>query len=196
MHALIRRLHLYSAFTLLAFVVMYFVTGYVLSHPRWFGKATETVATRAVGLEPFDLGGSPNEGAFARGLQDALATRGKAEPGRRQNDGSWQFVFFHPGHLTEVLVAPDLRSATVTEKRFGWQRVLIGFHRLHGYGGGAWYDAWAVVYDLASISMIVFAITGVCLWYWLSRHRWPGWVILAGGFILTTATIVYLSVLP
>jgi len=114
------------------------------------------------------------------------------EPGRRRKDGTWTFEFFRPGHLTEVVVSADLKSATVTEHRFGWQRVLAGFHRLHGYGGGWLYDLWAVLYDLASAAMIVFAVTGVVLWHRLARPRWPGWVLLACGLAFTASTLSYL----
>jgi len=89
-------------------------------------------------------------------------------------------------------VSADLKSATVTEHRFGWQRVLAGFHRLHGYGGGWLYDLWAVLYDLASAAMIVFAVTGVVLWHRLARPRWPGWVLLACGLAFTASTLSYL----
>ena len=50
LNVLIRRIHLGSAFVLLGFVVMYFVTGLVVTHGAWFGEATEQVVRRT---EPF-----------------------------------------------------------------------------------------------------------------------------------------------
>lgn len=190
-HRLIRRLHLVSGFVLLAFVVMYFVTGFVLTHGGLLGEATEQVVRRT---EPFPMSLSkrPGDAAFASSLGTTLGLRGKPSKVEHRKDGTWRVSYFHPGHLTEVTLPSDLGSMTVEEKRFGWQRVLIGLHRLHGYGGGGGYDVWAVMLDLASVSMILFAITGVLLWHRLARDHRPGWMILAAGFVLTASTVTYL----
>ncbi len=192
MHPWIRRIHLYCGFMLMAFVVMYFVTGYVLTRGSLFGKASETTTQRTVPLNSAMLSPKPDEDAFAAALQEQLGVSGKRSPAKRHADGNWRFTFFHPGHRTEVTLAADLKSASITEKRFGWQRVLVGFHRLHGYGGGWFYNLWAALYDLASGAMIVFALTGVVLWYRLARPRWPGWVLLACGFGFTASMLGYL----
>jgi len=190
-HQLIRRLHLVSAFVLLAFVVMYFVTGFVLTHGGLLGEATEQVVRRT---EPFPEGLSrrPGDAAFASSLGTTLGLRGKPSKVEHRKDGTWRVSYFHPGHLTEVTLPADRGPMTVVEKRFGWQRVLIGLHRLHGYGGAAVYDVWALMLDLASASMILFAITGVLLWHRLSGDHRPGWIVLAAGFLLTASTVTYL----
>jgi hypothetical protein len=195
-YTLLRRLHLTCAFVLMAFVVMYFVTGYVLTHGDWFGQATVDKQERTVVLDSGRLGAQPDEAGFAAALQEQTGIRGQRSPGRREGDRSWRFQYFRPGHLATVMVSPDLRSAQVTEQHLGWQRILIGFHRLHGYGGGWLYDLWAVLYDLASLSMIVFAVTGVWLWFRLAGRYWPGLVILGAGLALTLATAGYLLLAP
>ena len=191
--SLIRRIHLTCAFLLLGFVLMYFISGHVLSHGSWFGEATEQTVRRT---EPFPAGVSaqPNAAAFASTLRENLGLRGKASTVQHRRDGTWRVTYFHPGHLTEVTVAADLASVTVEEKQFGWQRVLIGLHRLHGYGGGTFYDVWAFLFDLVSASMIVFAVTGVLLWHRMTRDRRPGWIVLATGFALTASTLTFLLV--
>jgi hypothetical protein len=196
MYTLLRRLHLLCAFVLLAWVGMYFVTGYVLTHGGWFGEATVVKQERTVTLAAGALAGQPDEAGFAGALQAQLGVRGQRSPGRREGTGSWRFQYFRPGHLVSVVVTPDLQSAQVTEQRLGWQRVLIGLHRMHGYGGGWLYDLWAVLYDLTSVSQILFAITGVWLWYRLARRHWPGVVVLAAGLALTLATAGYLWYAP
>jgi hypothetical protein len=70
--------------------------------------------------------------------------------------------------------------------------IAHGLHRLHGYGGGGLYDVWAVLYDLASLALIVFAFTGVYLWHATLRPRWPGWLALGVGAVFTTAMILHL----
>jgi len=44
-------------------------------------------------------------------------------------------------------------------------------------GGGWLYDLWAVVYDLASASMILFALSGIYLWH----QRRPGSFLKIGN---------------
>jgi hypothetical protein len=66
------------------------------------------------------------------------------------------------------------------------------YHRLHGYSGGLNYYLWAFIYDLSSISMIVFSLSGVYLWYKTERKRTAGWFVLLGSTVLTYATILYL----
>lgn len=192
MHSCFRQIHLYSAFVLMAFIVMYFVTGYVLTRGSLFGKASVTTTQRTVPVNSALLSAKSDEAAFATALQEQLGVSGKRSPAKRRDDGSWRFTFFHPGHQTEVTLAADLKSASIAEKHFDWQGALVGFHRLHGYGGGWLYDLWAVLYDLASGAMIVFAVSGVVLWHRLARPRWPGWVVLACGLAFTASTLSYL----
>ena len=52
------------------------------------------------------------------------------------------------------------------------RNILVGFHRMHGYGGGWLYNIWLVFYDLASLSLILFAVSGTYLWWRLARRRW------------------------
>lgn len=131
-------------------------------------------------------------------VQSRLRLGGKTplRPKSMDVQGRPVFEYMRPGTLIEVRFAVDLRTATATvlERKFGWQRTMIGFHRLHGYGGGKLYGAWAVAYDLTSAAMIVFGLTGVVLWHRLIKDRRLGWVLLTGAFLFTAATAVYLLV--
>jgi hypothetical protein len=94
-----------------------------------------------------------------------------------------------------VVVPSHSDSVTVTTKKKNFISALHQFHRIHGYHGGWNYRIWAFVYDLSAFSMIVFAITGVYLWYKTERVRWPGWLILAGFTLFIAFTIYYLRYL-
>lgn len=190
---LIRRIHRACAFSLLLFVMMYFITGFVLTHGSWFGEASEQEVRRTVAF-PAGVSVQPDPAGFAASLREVLDLRGKASTVQHRKDGTWRVSYFHPGHITELTVSADLTSVAAVEKRLGWQRVLVGLHRLHGYGGGALYDVWAVLFDLASASLIVFAVTGVLLWHRMLRDRRPGWLVLGAGLALTGSTIIYLVV--
>ena len=51
MYTIIRKIHQYTGLMLLAFVAMYFVTGYVIVHHDWFGEkpAVKTERTETLG---------------------------------------------------------------------------------------------------------------------------------------------------
>ena len=76
------------------------------------------------------------------------------------------------------------------------RNILVGFHRMHGYGGGWLYNIWLVFYDLASLSLILFAVSGTYLWWRLARRRWLGWVLLGVSWGYATITVVYLIYAP
>jgi hypothetical protein len=185
----IRRIHLFTGVGLLAFVVMYFVTGYVLIHGDWFANSPPEKTTRDEPLAAAP-GASPEE--FSALLQRQLNLTGKRQPPVRMKDGGWRFNYVRPGVSHEAVVPPSGGVVHITTSRFGTRQTLVGFHRLHGYGGGWMYDLWMVLYDLASASMIVFAVSGIYLWYKLTRRRLLGWVLLAASFTFATGTVVYL----
>lgn len=189
MYDTIRRIHLYTGVALLAFVVMYFVTGYVLIHGEWFPGGDPVKETREQSLTPA-TGASPEE--YSELLQRQFGLAGKRQPPVRMKDGAWRFNYARPGIAHEVVVPPAGDRVRITTSRFTTRQTLVGFHRLHGYGGGWVYDLWMVVYDLASASMIVFAVTGIYLWYKLTRRRLLGWTLLAVSFAFTTGTVLYL----
>lgn len=189
MYTIIRKIHQYTGLMLLAFVVMYFVTGYIIVHHEWFGEKpamkTERTETLSAGLPS-----GTDEAAAA--LQEMFGLNGMRYEPIRRGDGTWRFMFRRPGVDNEVIVAADGKSAKITETQRDAVGRLIGLHRLHGYRAGWAYYAWAVMYDLASMAMIVFAVTGVYLWYKLTSRRTLGWVMLGLGCAYAVTMIMYL----
>lgn len=53
-----------------------------------------------------------------------------------------------------------------------------------------------MVYELASAAMVVFAATGIYLWYKLTRRPLLGWMLLALSFSFAGGTILYLVHAP
>jgi hypothetical protein len=191
MYQLVRRLHLFTGLGLLLFILMYFVTGYVMIHSQWFGNSQPKTL---VHTEPLEFPPGLSEEGMSRYLQERFDLRGQPGSVNRRPDGSRRFTFGRPGTAVEALVDAGGRQVTLTEKKLPFRGTANGFHRLRGYRGGAFYMVWAALYDLASAALILFAITGIFLWYQSTLLRWPGLLCLAASFGFTASMVVYLVV--
>jgi hypothetical protein len=189
MYPLIRRVHLFTGLLLLVFVLMYFASGYVMVHNEWFNKPGPATTTRT---ETLNYSGESSDEVLSRYLQETFDLRGKRNPPNHRKDGSRQFNYTRPGTTFEAVVSPDGKQVAVTRKEFGFVGLANGMHRLHGYGGGRIYDAWAFLYDLASAALILFALTGIILWYQSTSRRLPGLICLGLSFGFSAAMILYL----
>ena len=197
-YTVLRKIHLYTGLALMTFVVMYFVTGYPMIHHEWFPDSEPRETVRTEPLEYADIADPDiaDPESYALYLQETFDLRGKRQRQRQRDDGSWRFDYFRPGTDIKVVVALDGKSVTITTREHGAKQTLIGFHRLHGYGGGWLYDLWVVFYDLASLSLIVFAFSGIYLWYRLTRRRLLGWIFLGISYGYAGATMLYLTYAP
>lgn len=189
MYTFIRRIHLFAGLLLLVFVLMYFLSGYVLIHEPWFGGREPRTSVRT---EPLASAGMFTDEAMSLYLQQAFNLRGQRSPANHRADGSVRFGFAHPGTAFEALVAAGGKQVTITRKDFGFGGLANGFHRLRGYHGGWLYVLWALLYDLASAALIVFAITGIVLWHQSTARRLPGWLCLGASFGFTAVMVLYL----
>lgn len=61
---------------------------------------------------------------------------------------------------------------------------------------GNLYDLWLAFYDLASLSLILFDVSGVYLRWRLARRRWLEWAFLGVCWGYASITIVYLVHAP
>ena len=187
-YIVLRKIHLYAGLAILAFVIMYFVTGYPMIHHDWFPRPEPVTVTRT---EALSYNGPADPAAYSKYLQDTFELRGRPTRARRQQDGSWQFRYFRPGTFYEAVVAPSGESVRITTRKENIVETMVGFHKLHGYGFGSIYNVWSVFYDLASFSMIVFAFTGIYLWYRVTKKKLLGWICLAFSYGYAVVTVLY-----
>jgi hypothetical protein len=185
----LRRIHLFTGLILLVFVLMYFVTGYVMIHAKWFG-GREAKTTKYT--EKLDINGTMADDVLVRRLQTELGFKGQPSDPEHRKGGSIRLSFTRPGTAFQLVIVPGTNLVTVTRKDFGFAGVANGMHRLRGYNGGWRYCAWSLLYDLASLALIVFALTGILLWYASTSRRLTGWLCLAAGCGFTASTVLYL----
>ncbi|SRR5579883_3188583 len=190
MYAFWRRIHLFTGLVLLVFVLMYFVTGYVMVHERWFGKRSSKDSSRT---EALDLPPGISDAELSRYVQATFDVHGQAGAPEHRKDGSIRINYVCPGTAVQALIEPAGKQVTIKTKQYGFAGTANGLHRLKGYHGGWTYWVWSLMYDSASVALIVFAITGVILWYQSTTRHLPGWLCLAAGLGFTIAMILYLT---
>ena len=186
----IRQIHLFAAFILTVFVLMYFITGFVMILEEYFPRKDNAVTT--VTKEIPGIRTASGETLVTQ-VREHFEVRGQYQV--RQGKVRTVITFLHPGTEATVVVPNHSDSVTLTTKERNFVAAMHHFHRIHGYHGGWNYKVWAFVYDLSALSMMIFAITGVYLWYKTERIRWPGWLILAGFTLFIAFTIYYLRYL-
>ena len=184
----VRKIHLYTAFILLLFVLMYFVTGFIMSHQHWFEPKEPIVETQTY---PMQIGSDLSIDELSVYLQKQFNIHAKKEEPKQKEDGRVTFRYFKPGQTYAAEVNADRTTVTVKTTRLPAYKTMIGFHRLHGYGGGWLYNIYIFMMDLASIATILFSLTGIYLWYKLIKKKTWGVIILSAcmGY---TAIVIYL----
>lgn len=188
MISLFRQIHLYSGLVFFVFILMYFISGYVILHNIIWGsnKPEKNARMEAVNY-PLNL---DNEGV-SEYLQRQFSINGKQLPPQQMKDGRWKFRYWHPGRWHEVIVALDRDSVEIVSIKWYSRRTLVQFHRLAGYEGDWPYKIWAFLYDLVCLTMIVFPISGIVIWYRFTKKRLFGWILLSLSFGFAGFTIFY-----
>jgi hypothetical protein len=189
MYHFFRRIHLFTGLVLLVFVLMYFVSGYVMIHPEWFGERESKDSTRT---EPLAVPAAVSDETLVSYLQAAFDLHGQSGTPEHRKDGSIRINFVRPGTSFQAVIDPARKHVTIIHKVFGVGGLANGMHRLKGYHGGWAYWVWSLLYDSASLALVIFGITGVILWYQSTTKHLAGWACLAASFGFTTAMILYL----
>jgi len=186
-YSLIRKIHLYIAFSILGFVFMYFVTGFILTHENWFSNADPKVLSKQYSLNLPETISAEEMSVY---LQDKLNIHAKREGQGKNKDGSMHFEYLKPGTTYNVTVSPDKSQADLQIKQFSTYVTMVGFHRMHEYSGGWLYNVYVLMMDLASIATILFGLTGLYLWYKLMKKKKMWGIILLSLSIGYTITII------
>jgi len=189
MYKLLRRIHLFTGLILLVFVLMYFLSGYVIIHAQWFGGRDPKTSSRT---EQVNLSAGLSDAALVRYFQAKLRLQGQASSPEHRKDGSIRVNFVRPGKTVQIVLNSQKNQVTVKQNEFGFAGIANGMHRLRGYHGGWLYCTWALMYDLASVALMVFSITGVVLWYQSTPGRLPGGICLLASCSFTVSMILYL----
>lgn len=193
MYHFIRKIHLYCGLIILIYLMMYFVSGYMMVHRPWFLGPQPPPVTRTAALAP--SGDLPTEQLAAQ-VQQRLRLAGRIQFPQKQPAGMTRFWVNHPGTMTRVDIPAGQNAATVTTQRVGLVGTLIMLHKVSGYDRNLVFDAYALFCDLAGLSMILFALSGVYLWWKRVRNHAWGIVCLTASCAYAIGMMLHLSYAP
>jgi hypothetical protein len=194
MYNVIRKIHLYTGLVVLVFLMMYFVSGYVLIHRDLLGgqRGKPEPATRTESFGSYAGPRTPE--ALAAHVTERFDLHGRLNipPPERQPKGAIRFTVFRPGTTHQVDIPHDGDTLTIKTTRENLAGLFVHLHRIHGYGRGPLFNAYVVFNDLASAACIGFALSGVYLWWKTAKRKIWGALCLAASCAYGGGMILYL----
>ncbi len=173
---------------ILSFMLIYVFTGIVLINRELFDIPEAEKSHYTLPVEK-TIEGSPAE--YAKYLKDSLNLKGRISYQKDWKD-NWVFHYDFPGNNYQVSLTPAQDTLLIQREQQGrtFFTVAQQIHVLRGYKGGWAYTAWAVMYDLSCLAMIVFAITGIIMWYRIRKNFRFGLCYLSSGIAIPIVIIL------
>lgn len=181
-YPLLRTIHLYAGFVSVVFLLMYFITGYLLVRESWFSHDQVEAQTQILEL-PASFSELDKE-AIPYAMMRELGLEGHAE-GYRERDGKLNMSYVTLRANYRVQISEDRSQASVETRPHNLALHNKLFHRMHRYGQGLGYNLYVFMMDMASLALLVFVLTGVFMWLDLVKYRKLGLVCLVLGFAYT-----------
>lgn len=190
---IIRKIHHISSLVIFTFVLMYVVSGLFMLKEDWFprGEGEKVVIHEALQTPV----GDHNNKSYLSVLQKDFGIKGRASEPHIAKDGSWIYQFGKPAESTKVILAPSRDSLTLeNEYNKHFFNVVNRFHHFRHYEGSFRYKLWALMYDLAALSLIVFALTGILIWLRMKKLVLTGIWLVIPGLIILLFTLFYIRI--
>jgi hypothetical protein len=193
MYEVFRKIHLYCGLIILTFLMFYFVSGYIMAHRPWFLSAPPAPTRQTVSLDVDSTLPLLDRAAY---VKKELAIPGRIQFSRPQPPGGTLFWVDRPGWMVRVDVYPRNHTVQLTTQRAGWIGTLIMLHKIAGYDNELLFDVYAFCCDLSGLSMIVFAFTGVYLWWKRVKNHALGIVCLIASCGYGVGMLLYFAYAP
>jgi hypothetical protein len=180
---LVRRVHLYLGLFLTPWIAMYALSTIAMNHRDSFGKEPplfEIESERKFeGVLP-----ESDHLASARILLASLSLEG-AHTVRRAMDGTLTIQRLDPVAPRRITYRPGSKLLRIERQAFHTNQFLERMHRKRGYQQDYLTDdLWAATVDLTIAAIVLWALTGLWMWWELKAARALGAVIAAAGAAL------------
>ncbi|MDH5602868.1 MAG: PepSY-associated TM helix domain-containing protein [Cyclobacteriaceae bacterium] len=186
-YTLLRKIHLYAGFALMAFLLMYFITGYILTHEGMFPNQDPVETTEELEVEIPDNISIDDLPVY---IQEKFSLKGQRKKPNIWKTGEIAIKYIRPGYINDVVLSADKSTLSIKRQKLSTRRTLILFHRLEKYGGGLLYDLYILMMDLSSVALILFAASGVYMWLKLEKNKIWGVLFLSAGIIYTLVVVL------
>lgn len=183
---IIRLLHRYSAFIITGSLLMYVITGFLMTrHKMWNPQEEKTVTT----THQLEIPSGIKDDDLPLYLQDTFNLKGHRGKIQVNNKKEITILYSRPGIRHQVVISPDRKSLNLKSTRTNLRSTITAFHRLKGYGGGLIYDMYVMITDLTACSIILFAFTGLYLGFSNGRSLIPKLIVFLVGIGYTLLVI-------
>jgi len=177
---------MYLALFLGPWVVMYAVSTMAMNHREWF------VGMYGKGPAPFEkVRETTYAGGFAAGASSAemteallrhLGLEGAHTTPPPRPDGTLVFQRQDLIRPYRITYSPADGKLVVERARFQWNALMNTLHRRRGYQHPyVLDDAWALVVDLFIVAAVLWALSGLWMWWEMKATRRWGAISLAIG---------------
>ena len=193
MYRSIRWLHTYAGLALSLAVLAYALSGWLIEHSKHFGVPSHDTELRvhAEMLRGTTAETYPEAARQARELRVELAVEGRIQQLEQLDDG-WRAYVHTVSHDTYLTWRPGDPEVEVLVRDRNLAASLTKLHKIHGLKGSRSFVLFAIMLDVVSVAMIVFAVTGVYLWWKIKRKHTLGWAILGAS---SSVTILWIGLL-
>jgi uncharacterized protein len=180
-----RWLHIYVSMASLLIVLFFAVTGITLNHADWFARGDSTTEVAGY-VDPQWTDTAPKDvdrNEIVTFLRHTHGLSGALSDVRVDTD-QCEIAFKGPGYAADILIDRKSGKYVLTESRLGIVAVLNDLHKGRDTGG-----TWRAVVDGAAGLLVLIALTGLTLIYFVHKHRSAGVALLLGGGAL--AWLIY-----
>jgi hypothetical protein len=183
-------LHIYLSMLGLAAVLFFGATGLTLNHPDWFFANAERrtqaegrvesawLHLDATGADPGDLDRQVDKLRVVEHLRQAHGVRG-ALTEFRVDEAECMVTFKGPGYDADALIDRETGRYDLTQRFQGFVAVLNDLHKGRDTG-----PVWSWVIDVSAVLMVIIALTGLVLLFYLRLRRRPGLVVALAGTVV------------
>jgi len=187
--ATVRWIHIYLSMAAFGTMLLFSITGLTLNHPEWFGAGVSRSEDLDGRLDPALLGSGADDprGERVDKLMVAETLRARhtlrgAVSDFRSDDLETTVSWKGPGYAAYAVVDRATGRYTLSVTRHGFVDILNDLHK--GRDTGA---AWSFVIDLSAVLLVIAAVTGFLLVFWIRRRRLSGILVALAGTLAILA---------
>lgn len=184
---ILRRTHLYLGMLLIPWLLIFGLSTLMFNHGDHF-RPLRPSDPQFVALWEIDyaLPHPITDSNLREIVAQLLADNGlQGAFGARQQGSSIDITlqnFLQPTKLNYNLNTKKLRAE---KKKFAWVEVLQRLHFRAGYNGSSLLaNVWPVIVDFFCVTMLIWILTGLYLWWKIRDSRRLGWLTISAGMLM------------